>query len=313
MARVTLLVNPTSRKGRAGAAAPHVAARLRERGHEVSQVQGTDAEHAVGILREVVDAGGADAVVACGGDGTVHLALQVLAGSGIPLGIAALGTGNDSATLLGVPTDPRAAADVVADALDEGRVRVVDAGRATSADGVQRWFLGVMSSGFDSVVNERANQMTWPSGQARYLRAILSVLRTFTPIPYEMVLDEGLDTEVRHTGLGMLVAVGNGSQYGGGMKVCPGARMDDGLLAVTFLDGLTKTRFLRVFPTVFSGRHVEQPEVHEHVARTVSLSAPGQIAYADGERIGPLPVRIEVVRDAVRLLVPLADTRSASA
>jgi diacylglycerol kinase (ATP) len=205
---------------------------------------------------------------------------------------------------MGMPSDPVAVADVLADAVLAGRHRLVDAGHATSADGVARWFLGVLSSGFDSQVNERANRMTWPSGQARYVRAILAELRVFTAVPYVMVLDEGLPTESREEKPGMLVAVGNGTQYGGGMKVCPGALVDDGQLAVTFLDELPIRTFLRVFPKVFKGTHVERAEVHEHSATTVRLDAPGQMAYADGERIGPLPVEIRVHPAAVRVLVP---------
>jgi diacylglycerol kinase (ATP) len=301
--RVVMLVNPTSGRGRAASGAPVGAATLRDRGYDVVQVQGVDAEHAVSSLREAIDPPTA-AVVACGGDGTVHLAVQVLAGSGIPMGILPLGTGNDSASLFGVPKNPARAAELIANCLASGRSRQVDVGRVVSADGVERRFLAVMSSGFDSMVNERANRMTWPSGQARYLRAILAELRSFKPVPYVMVLDEGTATEHRHEGTGMLVAVGNGTQYGGGMKVCPGALVDDGLLSVTFLDELPTTTFLRVFPTVFKGTHVERPEVHEHTATTVMLDAPGQVAYADGERIGPLPVRVTVEPGALRLLVP---------
>jgi diacylglycerol kinase (ATP) len=302
--RVVLLVNPTSGKGRAASGAPVVGARLRDRGLDVVQVQGTDAEHAMSSLREALETP-TDAVVACGGDGTVHLALQVVAGTEVPLGVVPLGTGNDTATLLGMPKDPAACAAIIGSALEQGAHRVVDAGHVVSADGVARWFLAVMSSGFDSMVNERANTMTWPGGQARYLRAILAELRSFQPVPYTMVLDAGTDQEHRHEGRGMLVAVGNGTQYGGGMKVCPGALLDDGLLSVTFLDELPTMTFLRVFPTVYKGTHVQRPEVHEHMARTVRLEAPGQVAYADGERIGPLPVEVEVRPGAVRLLAPL--------
>lgn len=302
--RVVLLVNPTSGRGSAAKAAPIAARRLRERGHDVVQVVGVDAVDALIRLRAAVAEAPTAAVVACGGDGTVHLCLQAVAGTDVALGILPFGTGNDSATGVGIPKDPETASDVVADALSEGRRRIIDAGRVVSADGVDRWFLGVLSSGFDSLVNERANVMTWPKGQARYLRAILAELRVFKPVPYLMVLDAGTPDEIRHEKRGMLVAVGNGRSYGGGMKVCPGALMDDGLLSVTFLDELSTPTFLRVFPTVYKGTHVERPEVHEHAASTVTLDAPGQVAYADGERIGPLPVEIRVVPAAVSLLVP---------
>lgn len=302
--RIVLLLNPTSGRGKAARRAPAVLRRLMERGLDVVQVEGTDALEADHALRAAVAEAPCAAVVSCGGDGTVNLCLQVVAGTEIPLGILPFGTGNDNATSIGMPSDPIAAADVIADAVLAGRHRIVDAGRAVSADGVDRWFLGVMSSGFDSSVNERANVMTWPTGQARYLLAILAELRVFEPVPYSMVVDEGLDTERREEKAGMLVAVGNGTSYGGGMKVCPGALMDDGLLSLIFLDEVSTPKFLRVFPSVFKGTHVAIPEVHEHVAYTVRLDAPGQIAYADGERIGPLPVEARVVPGAVRLLVP---------
>lgn len=308
LGRVVLLLNPSSGKGRASAAAPLAVARLQDRGAEVVQVVGHDADDASARLRAAVDAAPTAAVVACGGDGTVHLCLQVVAGSDVALGILPSGTGNDSGRLLGLPTDPVAAADVVADALATGRRRHVDAGRVVTADGVDRWFLAVLSSGFDSMVNERANSMTWPSGQARYVRAILAELRGFRAVPYTMVLDEGLPTERRVEGRGMLVAVGNGTSYGGGMKVCPAASIDDGLLDVVFLDEVSTPTFLRVFPRVYAGTHVRIPEVHELAASTVRLDAPGQVAYADGERIGPLPVEVRVVASAVALLVPASGT-----
>ena len=302
--RVVLLLNPTSGGGKAARLTPAVASRLIARGLDVVQIEGADAVTAGAALRAALDEAATSAVVACGGDGTVHLCLQVVAGTEVALGIAPFGTGNDSATVIGMPSDAVAVADVVADAVLAGRHRVVDAGHVTSADGVARWFLAVLSSGFDSLVNERANTMTWPSGRARYLRAILAELRVFTAVPYLMVLDEGLPTESRAEKKGMLVAVGNGTQYGGGMKVCPGAVLDDGLLSVTFLDELPTRTFLRVFPTVFRGTHVTRSEVHEHAAVTVRLDAPHQVAYADGERIGPLPVEVRVAPAAVRLLVP---------
>lgn len=302
--RVVLLLNPTSGRGRASTAAPLAVARLQDRGFEVVQVVGHDAADAAARLRRAIDDAPTSAVVSCGGDGTVNLCLQAVAGTDVPLGMVPAGTGNDVATNAGMPTDAVEAATVIADALLAGRRRVVDAGRAVSADGVDRWFLGVLSSGFDSMVNERANVMTWPSGQARYVRAILAELRSFKAVPYLMVVDEGLPGELREEKAGMLVAVGNGTSYGGGMRVCPGALIDDGLLSLIFLDEVSTPRFLRVFPKVFKGTHVEIPEVHEHVATTVRLDAPGQVAYADGERIGPLPVEVRVVPAAVSLLVP---------
>ena len=241
---------PNLRPWPGGRNAPLAADRLRARGVHVVEVCGQSADESFELARQALDEG-ADALVACGGDGTVHLALQLVAGTETPLGIIPVGTGDDNARTLGLPlADAEAAADIVA----SGHVRTVDAGRISAADGVQRWFLGVMSSGFDSAVNERANTISWPKGQARYLVSILGELRVFKPLPYTVVIDD-----VHHDGKAMLVAVGNGVSYGGGMKVCPSAIVDDGELSVLFLAELGKPTFLRVLPKVFSGTHVTHP------------------------------------------------------
>jgi diacylglycerol kinase (ATP) len=101
----------------------------------------------------------------------------------------------------------------------------------------------------------------------------------------------------------MLVAVGNGQSYGGGMRVCPGAQVDDGLLTVTVLSKISKPEFLRVFPTVYKGTHINHPAVSVHTARRVDLASPGAMAYADGERIAALPLSVEAVPGALQVLV----------
>ncbi len=293
--RVVLLVNPLSGRGRGGKNAPVAVARLVARGVEVTEVVAASATEASAAAARALESG-TDALVACGGDGTVNLALQLVAGTDTPLGIIPVGTGDDIARSLGLPiNDPEAAADVVAD----GVTRSVDVGHVHTADGTDRFFLGVMSSGFDSLVNERANTMTWPKGQARYFVATLRELSVFKPLPYVVVVDD-----VHHDGTAMLVAVGNGMSYGGGMKVCPSAVMDDGQLAITFLGEVSKPTFLKVFPKVFKGTHVEHPSVTEFAGARVQLDAPGQVAYADGERVGPLPLDAEVRPAALHAIVP---------
>ncbi|MCB0914091.1 MAG: diacylglycerol kinase [Actinobacteria bacterium] len=296
--RVILLVNPTSGGGRGGRNAPIAVQRLTERGIEVVEATGTSAEASSAMARAELAEGNVDAVIACGGDGTVNLAVQLVAGTQIPLGIIPVGTGDDNARTLDIPlNDVAAAADVIA----AGHVRELDLGHVEAAGGEARWFLGVMSSGFDSLVNERANRMRWPGGKARYLLAIVAELSVFRPLPYTVEIDG-----VHHDGVAMLVAVGNGVSYGGGMKVCPSAVPDDGELSLTFLGRVSKPTFLKVFPKVFSGTHTSHPAVTEHTGKTIRLDAPDQVAYADGERVGALPVTVEVRPAALRAFVPSA-------
>ena len=102
----------------------------------------------------------------------------------------------------------------------------------------------------------------------------------------------------------MLVAVGNGTSYGAGMRVCPDARLDDGLLDVTVLGPVSKLTFIRTFPNVYKGTHVQRPEVTVRRAREVRLESPGVIAYADGERFAPLPLTCTCVPGALTVLAP---------
>jgi diacylglycerol kinase (ATP) len=157
----------------------------------------------------------------------------------------------------------------------------------------------VLASGFDSIVNERANSMRWPKGQMRYNLATLAELRVFEPLPYSLILDGE-----RWQGPAMLVAVGNGPSYGGGLRMCEGAVLDDGMLDVVIIKPLSKIGLLRVYPRLFHGTHVTHPAYEHHRVAQVSVAAPGIIGYADGERLGPLPMTIEAAPAAVTVYAP---------
>jgi diacylglycerol kinase (ATP) len=291
-------VNPTSGAGRGRRLGTEVSARLRAGGCELVDVSSESAAEALDRARSAV-ACGLDALVVVGGDGMVNVGVNAVAGTDVPLGVVAAGTGNDVATTLGLPVrDAAAAASVV----QAGHVRRIDAVRGTSATGVPRWFVGVLCGGFDAVVNERANGWSWPRGRMRYNLAIARELPVFRPLPYEIELDgETWRTDA------VLVAVGNGTSYGGGMRITPDASYDDGLLDVLVAGPLSVPALLRVFPRVFDGTHTAHPAVTVRRARRVRLSTPGVVAYADGERFGELPVEVEVVPGALGVLVPGPD------
>ncbi|ADB34110.1 diacylglycerol kinase catalytic region [Kribbella flavida DSM 17836] len=278
--RIALVVNPTSGRGLGARVAPVVRQRLAAAGLTVDEFTTTCAEDVGRISAEVI-ASGADSVALVGGDGTLHLAAQVLAGSGMPFGVIPAGTGNDFARGLGVPLkDPVAAAELIV----AGRTRPVDL--AVSG---QEFITTVVAGGFDSLVNKRANAMTWPKGNARYTLATLAELRTFKPLPYVVTVDgEVIETDA------MLVAVGTGPTYGGGLQICAGAEIDDGLLDVTIIKPVSRLTLLQMFPKLSKGTHVGHPKVLALRGTTVRLESPTVTAYADGEVLGPLPVDITI-------------------
>ncbi|MGW1023361.1 diacylglycerol kinase [Streptomyces sp. NPDC002577] len=295
ISEITLFVNPTAGRGRGAHAAQPAASVLRAAGFSVRTILGADAADGLRRAREAVE-GGTGALIAVGGDGMASLALQAVAGTRTPLGIVAVGTGNDFARALGLPVrDPAAAGRTVAEALKDDRVRDIDLGRV---DGT--WFGTVLASGFDSRVNDRGNRMRLPAGRFKYDLAMVAELAAFRPVPYKITLDGGAVHEVEAT----LVAVGNGSSYGGGMKICAGADLADGLFDVTVVGDCSRRTLLRVFPRVYKGTHLEHPKVTVHRAARVELAADGVTGYADGEPLGPLPCVAECVPGAVRILGP---------
>jgi diacylglycerol kinase (ATP) len=282
---IALLTNPTAGKGKGGRVRDQALERLREGGLVVRNLQGRDADEALDLAKQCVT-DGVEALVVCGGDGMVHLAVQALAETGTPLGIIPAGTGNDVARYFDLPRkDHQAAADVVL----AGRTRTVDLARSGS-----RYFVTVLAAGFDAVVNERANRMTWPKGQMRYNIATLAELRVFQPLPYTLQID---DLEV--TLDAMLVAVGNGPSFGGGLRITEGAELDDGLLDVVIIKPISKPDLIRTYPKLFKGTHVHHPQYEHHQARSVTVAAPGIVSYADGERFGPLPLTVECAPGAL--------------
>jgi diacylglycerol kinase (ATP) len=292
---IAVLANPVAASGRHRGVLPAVLDRLAAAGRPVQLLEARTPVEAQARCHDAVEAGAA-ALVAMGGDGTVHLALQAVAGTDVPLGAVPTGTGNDFATVAGFPADPVAAADLIADAVRAGRSRSLDLALLT-APGVRRWYGAVLAAGFDAIVNELANRMRWPRGPRRYDIAIVLELARLRPRRYRLRLD-GTALEVD----AVLVAVGNGPSYGGGMRICPDADATDGLLDVVVGGRFTRRELMRIKPRVYTGTHVTHPLVSTYRAKTVELWADGVTAYVDGERAAALPLTVAAVPGALRVL-----------
>jgi len=313
--RFVVAINPSAAFGSRKQVGGRVVDELRRRGHTVTALVAPDFDQLQAATKQALKAA-PDALVVVGGDGMVSLGTTAVVGTAVPLGIVACGTGNDMARGLGLPiNDLDAALGVLLDALRDGP-RVIDAALMNWGPGAERppvdvapgtnrrWFAGVLSAGFDATVNERANSIRFPRGKNRYTVAIMIELLRLKPIRYRIELD---DRELVTDAL--LVSVGNNVSIGGGMKVTPNALLDDGLLDVMVVQPLSRIAFLRIFPRVFAGTHLGDKRVAIHRARRVRIEADGVVAYADGERVGELPVDIEVHRDVLRMLSALPAPR----
>ncbi|MGF2947979.1 diacylglycerol kinase [Microbacterium alcoholitolerans] len=292
---IAVIANPHSGKGRGHRAAESTIAALREFGADVRAYAGGSAAETRELARQAL-AADPDVLVVVGGDGTLSGILDLLERSDVPVALVPAGTGNDLARALGLPRRDAPAAAALA---VRGEVRVIDIGEARSADRTTL-FLSVAALGFDAKVSDRTNRLRWPRGAMRYYFALVIELIRLRPLAFRIAIDG----EAEHSAPGTLIAVGNTTSYGGGMPVCAGAEPDDGFLDVVHVGPLSRLRLVRLFPLLLSGRHLSRPEVTHRRARSVRVSAPGLVIYADGERIGSESAVLSVRAAALRIMVP---------
>ena len=285
-----LVINPVSGQGRGTTVGTYVAGFLNQHKIDFTIVTGNSSEALCRNLTRFVDKNSqCDGVIAVGGDGLMHVILQVVVPAQIPFALIPAGTGNDFLRTLGWDLIN---IDELLTKIITTKPQPIDLGLV---DG--EWFGAILSSGFDSVVNEKANSMSWPKGPMKYNAAIALEFPRFKPHKYVVRTDaRTVSTDA------MLIAVANGRSYGGGMLVCPNADINDGLFDVMILHPVSKLEFVKVFPRVFTGDHLTHPAVEVLRSKHVQIESRA-VAYADGERIGQLPVSAECIPNAVRTWV----------
>lgn len=295
--RVAVVANPTSGRGKGAKLIPKVDQLLMSLGVQHEMLVSRNASEAEQLAAKAA-ADGVDIVAALGGDGHVGNVANGIIGTEAALAVIPAGTGNDFARHLGLDRkDPVAAARLLASPSTRG----IDVVLVRHAEG-ERYFVNVAGTGFDSQVNEHANNVAFLKGTPKYIYSTFVTLARFKPGLFRIVID-GAERSVS----GMLVAVGNGESYGGGMKVTPDARSDDGLLELCVLGAVGKGTFVKTFPKVFSGKHVTHPSVQMLQGKEIEISAdrPFEV-YGDGERFGPLPATFTVVTGALSVVTPAA-------
>ena len=286
---VHLIVNPSAGAGRAAGLLPGVEAALRAHGIAFRVDRTTSIEHARELARTARDAGAVAA--AMGGDGIAGAVAGELADTGAVMALLPGGRGNDLARKLGIGHDPVAAVGLLA----AGKERRIDVARAGG-----RVYVGILSAGFDSRVNEIANATRLPLGTQVYAYGALRALWSWRPARWEVRID-GTD----HAFTGYAVAVANSGVFGGGMWLVPDARLDDGLLDVAFTRDRPKLSYLRGLRQVFDGSHVDAPGFEIVRGREVTFRADRPFtAYADGDPIADLPATVTVAAGALRVIAP---------
>ena len=286
-----LVINPVAGQGKGASVGTHVAGYLNSRGIKYEIIIGRNGIDQADSLQRFLDRNpDCSGVFAVGGDGLLHLVLQKITPAQVPLAMIPAGTGNDFVRTLGWSLED---VDAILEAVLSKKPSSVDLGLV---DG--EWFAAILSTGFDSIVNEKANAMSWPKGPMKYNAAIAIELPRFKPHHYEIVLDDRtISTQA------MLIAVSNGRSYGGGMLVCPQADISDGYFDVMVLHPVSKLEFIKVFPRVFKGTHITHPAVEIVRSKSVKITADA-VAYADGERIGQLPVSAQCIPGALMTWLP---------
>ena len=294
MPTARLIVNPTSGGGRGARIADQASLELQRRGcpHEVLYSRSpTDP----GVLAHQAVADGCTLVVGVGGDGLIHAVANSLVGKPATLGIIPAGRGNDIARGLDIPLRLTEACELIAQ-YGAQPVPRVDVGQAH-----ERYFFSVALVGLAAEINRRSNLM----GRFRFnaVYSALTVLSVFLSAPRTFTIRcDGHEQRC----YSWLIAVGNSWSSGRGMQLVPGARVDDGILDACVAHGMGKWELLlRAFPRVFSGTHVYLTGIESLRGREMVIRSetPGDI-YADGERLGSLPVTLRAIPQALSVIRP---------
>jgi len=290
-----IIVNPKANRGGAAIIGGQVFEAFAKAGIAVINLSAGTALEAKKKAEELIRSQEISALVAVGGDGTTQLCAGIAIPNQIPLGIIPAGSGNDQARELKIDlTNIPAAVKNILDSLESPKR--VDAMKV-SVSGKEIWSMGSISGGFDALCATRANSLRWPKGPNSYIAALLLELPSFNAIEYHLDVD-GEKRVIE----AMLCGVANVKNFGGGMMISPNSDITDGELEVFILHKVSRARLLRIFPTVYKGKHLRFPEVEIFKAKSIKISNENYPVTCDGELVGNAPFSAEVHPGALRLL-----------
>lgn len=294
MSRLGIVINPTSGRGRGKRDGELAKQEFANQGVELVDLSAADFLSASQNAKAAIENKSIDGLVVVGGDGMFHLGVNATAKTKIPLGLIASGTGNDSARALNLPIhDVAGCVRRIVEKFEQ--TRFVDLIESRS-DSKHFYSFGAVSAGFDALVNKRANTWNWIKGPIKYRFAMYRELAAFKPIPYRAVVD-GVERVFEAN----LCTVANSPSYGGGLYITPEAEVEDGSLDLFILNSISRLELIKLFPTVYEGKHVTHPAVEIIRAQKVVLDSPGMPAYSDGEHVGESPVTCQIAPKALRV------------
>ena len=284
-----LVINPLAGKGKALTLVNDFSTLLRQADLKFTIIHEDSSAKTIDQLKLSLLTNKYSRVIAVGGDGLVNLCLQLLAQTGLPLGVIPSGTGNDFARAIGV--NSMGTAEIFDLYLNSTPIKI-DLGKI-EYNYSNKWFVQVLSTGFDAEVNLRANEIKWPRGKSKYTIATIRTLARFKPIEYRIEVDsQVLDRPA------MLLTIANGQTYGGGMRICPGASNSDGIFDILVVRPVSRFVLLTIFPKVFKGNHIPHKKIDTYRGKVVKISA-NTTSYADGEFVSQLPITVSNVPKAL--------------
>lgn len=289
-ASVFFIVNPAAQHGKAVATWTAVQEYMDAQGQEYEYALSVDLEDVERLARTAAAKPGT-IVAGVGGDGTLSRIAGALVDTDAVLSIIPAGTGNDFARTMGIPFSPTAACNV----LLTGVTVPVDLGMYNGV-----YFYNAIGAGLDAEVVAEANLRFKRFSSIAYLLALLKQLAVYRPRPVSIEVD-GKVVSVPV----WMVTVANARFYGGGMKIAPLADPQDGLADIIIVGDVHRLKFLRLFPLVYSGRHIDHPAVQVLRGKEIKIDSVHKLAvHADGELVGTTPVRVNMCHHAIRLRVP---------
>jgi len=291
-----IILNPSSRHGKAIHAKEELKGALSRYGIDYK----IHISKSAGDIKDAVKNGMADfdTFIGCGGDGTLHIIANYLAGTEKNLGSIPFGSGNDIATNLNIPVDIEKSCKIISD----GKVDKIDMGLINK----KFYYMAVSGAGFDSVVNDLANNTKFPiRGPAKYSYAVYKTLLTYRAKKFFIKIDEPQSGIKEFDVQAMFCVAANMPMYGGGMKIAPLADCHDGIIDVCLIRKMGKIHFIKTFPSVFEGKHLTDPFVDYFRAKTVEIDSEYNFSvFADGEYACKLPVKYEVAPKILNFIVP---------